>query len=105
MFWTPPVLGCLKLNTDASFIADTNKGSSGAVLRDERGHVVLSASGTNGFYSAANITEVLASLQGISELCAATPSWSAISDRRRWALSKKWFFRRLLETQIDMDSG
>jgi hypothetical protein len=114
--WTPPVSGWLKLNIDASFIADTNKGSWWAVLREEMGHVVLSVSGTNEFYSAANIAEALACLQGlkqivtncnlpaicnlISELCATTHSRSAISDSRWWELPRKWFSRRLLDTQI-----
>ena len=52
--WARPSNGWMKVNTDASFLAATGAGSTGAVLREERG-VVLAAIAR--FYS--NIADVL----------------------------------------------
>ncbi|XP_020175929.1 uncharacterized protein [Aegilops tauschii subsp. strangulata] len=42
--WRPPVAGTVKLNTDASFIADSGDSHSGAIARDHRGFVLFSLS-------------------------------------------------------------
>ncbi|KAL5746239.1 hypothetical protein ACOSP7_027385 [Xanthoceras sorbifolium] len=40
--WSPPILGCFKLNTDAALDYKGNKTGLGAVIRDHSGAVVLS---------------------------------------------------------------
>ena len=40
--WNAPVLGQLKLNSDASFIQDAGKTTLGVIVRDHEGNVVSS---------------------------------------------------------------
>jgi hypothetical protein len=63
--WAPPTAGWAKLNTDAGFCADTGKASSGIVVRDINGKVLLSAWRTQDHMASAKESEAVTCLEGI----------------------------------------
>jgi hypothetical protein len=66
--WTKPSTGWCKLNFDAGFVESSNKGSWGAILRDEVGHVILSAWGRLDYCASAEVAEAIAGLYSIKAI-------------------------------------
>jgi hypothetical protein len=62
--WEPPPHGWLKVNVDGYFIADTEIGSTGVVIRDHSGHAVLAGGAVLTRCSSAEETEAIALLEG-----------------------------------------
>jgi ribonuclease HI len=63
--WIKPDSGWTKLNVDASFSADENSGTWGAVIRDEQDVVIICAWGVIERCAYAEIVEALACLEGV----------------------------------------
>jgi ribonuclease HI len=63
--WTPPQEGWAKLNLDAGFIDETGRASTGVIIRDVHGKVLLSA--WRSLYHIASVVEAeaLACLEGL----------------------------------------
>ena len=63
--WSRPPAGCLKVNTDVAFLESTRTGSTGAVLRDDRGGVLAAA--THAYSNVANVlmAEAMAVRDGV----------------------------------------
>ncbi|KAK6122303.1 hypothetical protein DH2020_043923 [Rehmannia glutinosa] len=62
--WTKPIMGCIKLNTDASIIPGTGMGI-GAVLRDSEGHIVTSLTRFYPEEMAIEVAEAIACREGV----------------------------------------
>ena len=63
--WSKPDVGMAKLNFDASFLIENHSGSWGAVLRNDAGHVILSAWGPIAHCSSAEAAEAVAGLHDV----------------------------------------
>lgn len=63
--WSKPDQGWAKLNFDASFLQEDNSGAWGAVLRDDKGGVILSAWGKIQNTANAEAAEAFAGLQAV----------------------------------------
>lgn len=68
--WCPPSNGLVKLNTDASFLADSGQTCIGAVARDHRGLVFFSQSKSIECCSSVEEAEARALLLGLQSLAA-----------------------------------
>jgi hypothetical protein len=66
--WRRPDTGWTKLNVDASFSAEQNSGTWGAILRDDTGNVIISAWGLIDKCLSAEIAEALACLEGVKAI-------------------------------------
>ncbi|KAF5478189.1 hypothetical protein F2P56_004771 [Juglans regia] len=67
--WKPPAVGSLKLNVDGAMFFDRHKAGIGAVLRDDKGDVVLAASKIEYEVNELEDIELLAMFGGI-QICA-----------------------------------
>jgi ribonuclease HI len=63
--WSRPDVGKAKLNFDASFLIENHSGSWGAVLRNDAGHVLMSAWGPINQCSSAEVAEAVAGLHAV----------------------------------------
>lgn len=68
MHWAPPPRGTVKLNTDTAFASEMGVGAAGAVARDHRGHVVISACRKLPPSDSVEEAEARAALIGLQEL-------------------------------------
>jgi hypothetical protein len=68
--WTKPDEGWQKLNVDASFSIEENKGTWGAVLRDHEGKVLVTAWGLINHCLNAEMAEGIAVLEGVKAIIA-----------------------------------
>jgi ribonuclease HI len=62
--WIAPPIGWLKVNVDGSFVQDTGKGATGAVIRDQQGHVVAASGNILASCNSAEETEARALIDG-----------------------------------------
>jgi hypothetical protein len=77
--WRRPDTGWTKLNVDASFSAEQNSGTWGAILRDDTGNVIISAWGLIDRCLSAEIAEALACLEGVKAILPVVAKpWSPI---------------------------
>ena len=63
--WIKPMEGCVKLNVDAAFHAETLNGAVGAVLRDDRGGFIAASNGKLEHVADAATTEAFALRHGL----------------------------------------
>ena len=66
--WEKPPENWNKLNVDASFLSDQNKGAWGAVLRDHNGNVLLSVWGCIPHCQSAEAGEAIACREGVNAI-------------------------------------
>ncbi|KAM0829808.1 hypothetical protein ACQ4PT_066652 [Festuca glaucescens] len=69
--WSKPDQGWTKLNFDASFLQEDNSGTWGAVLRDDKGLVILSAWGKIQNSANAEAAEAITGLQAVKAVAGA----------------------------------
>ncbi|XXG86241.1 hypothetical protein AAC387_Pa11g1173 [Persea americana] len=65
LHWHPPPTGVVKLNVDGVIFENVQKAGVGAVLRDEKGNVIMALSKIETWVAKADDIEAVAALRGL----------------------------------------